>query len=881
MQQSSKKVLGKSITDKDGNQITLLRHTKDVFDAFNILKKRLNGHVSNKLNEVIGLTIFLHDLGKVLPAFQVKSLGNKDYQPFDLQHDFPHSLFSLFWINLNKLEEVVEDIVGDDDKNQFMQWIISTVAYHHWRENFPDFIQRNSHIINELCKKIENKWGVQLKDNLIKEFENSSFDTSLIALNKKLLQGVANGLGIFDYATPPYYLYWLPKRMENTDKQIDWVLISGFTMLSDHFASYCEEEGDDLTNIEISNISLEHIEKRISIDIESKLGHKDFDFWQSKLAKDYNDKNVVLIAPTGYGKTEYSFLWSKGEKFFYTLPLRTAVDQIYNRARYIFDDNNERAQRTGIIHSDADVFLLGDGGESENIKLYELAKQLSFPVNISTGDQFFPYALRPPGYEKIYAKFSYSRLVIDEVQAYDPKAAAIIVKFMEDMVRLGGKFLLMTATFPNFMRKEMNRRIRQFDENFDIIDNNPSNTLNIYENDREKLEKLKKHSIKITIIENTENTFSLPTEQLDKIIESANKYRVLVIVNTIQQAQNVWNDLQKKEFPTERIDLLHSRFTKQDRNKKENQLKRNFSNPKPQNERKGRILVATQIVEASLDIDADILFTELAPMDNLVQRMGRVLRRYKSEFIYENQEPNVFIWVYQNELDSGKGYVYHKELQLTTLNILNKALNGKEIDSDENIKWITKHIKDYQIVKGNSSKKEKIAIDENHSSYLISDYDKYWLVEKLYKSIPEDGNYLNEFYQILNILDAGYMSDRKSDAHKIFREIYNAEVIPENKFDEFKKSIENFFSDKQHEQKYLYTLFKEVVLSKFLLQIPLYKVENDLYESNLAYNQLKVRDVNLENWQENKLKHWLRNIYKADIDYDNQGVTYKSSSNIF
>lgn len=78
---------------------------------------------------------------------------------------------------------------------------------------------------------------------------------------------------------------------------------------------------------------------------------------------------------------------------------------------------------------------------------------------VSTGDQFFPYALRPPGYEKIYATFSYSRLVIDEVQAYDPKAAAIIVKFIEDVVCMGGRFLLMTATLPKFIQESIKKSL--------------------------------------------------------------------------------------------------------------------------------------------------------------------------------------------------------------------------------------------------------------------------------------------------------------------------------------------------------------------------------------------------------------------------------------
>lgn len=74
------------------------------------------------------------------------------------------------------------------------------------------------------------------------------------------------------------------------------------------------------------------------------------------------------------------------------------------------------------------------------MRVYELARQLSSPAILSTGDQFFPYALRPPSYEKIFAKLSYSRLIIDEIQAYDPKAAAIVVKFIEHIVQMGVNF---------------------------------------------------------------------------------------------------------------------------------------------------------------------------------------------------------------------------------------------------------------------------------------------------------------------------------------------------------------------------------------------------------------------------------------------------------
>ena len=134
--------------------------------------------------------------------------------------------------------------------------------------------------------------------------------------------------------------------------------------------------------------------------------------------------------------------------------------------------------KAGLLHSDADVYLLSqETDEAGTMKLYDLAKQLSYPVMISTGDQFFPYALRPPGYEKVFALLSYSRLVIDEIQAYDPKACAIVTKFMEWMHKMGGKFLLMTATLPKFVEN----RIKESAPDCEMI--------NIYENEKDKFQK--------------------------------------------------------------------------------------------------------------------------------------------------------------------------------------------------------------------------------------------------------------------------------------------------------------------------------------------------------------------------------------------------------
>ncbi|MEO0297209.1 MAG: hypothetical protein ABIN23_07175, partial [candidate division WOR-3 bacterium] len=72
--------------------IRLSTHIKDILEVFERIKNKIN----DELRLPIKLGIFYHDLGKVLPKFQIEIVENKNYEPFDILHDFPHSLFSIF-----------------------------------------------------------------------------------------------------------------------------------------------------------------------------------------------------------------------------------------------------------------------------------------------------------------------------------------------------------------------------------------------------------------------------------------------------------------------------------------------------------------------------------------------------------------------------------------------------------------------------------------------------------------------------------------------------------------------------------------------------------------------------------------------------------------
>ena len=780
--------------------ITLYQHVKDCLISFDKLCESLPNDIRKNLEEIkddIRLAILLHDLGKVLPYFQIVLLKNMNYKPFDINKllNIYHSLASILFIDKVKLKEKFTNV----------EYILSAIAYHHWKKSLEEDLRFKAEKFKYFLAKY-NDYKEQLIENLKNEMRsivNSNLKIEdFISLDIDMLNGLANGISLANYVRPPYQLYWLPKRLEIKEKEKkNWIFISGFLQRCDHYASFCEEtKSEDFSKIEIPNLKFGEIENNIVNQIKNN------NPWQKEIVKDCKNDNAILLAPTGSGKTEFAFLWSNGEKFFYTLPIRTAVEQIFNRAKTIFGED-----KTGILHSDADVYLLGNDYNYENVKVYEVAKQLAYPVIISTGDQFFPYGLRPPGYERIYATFSYSRLVVDEVQSYDPRAAAIIVKFIEDIVRLGGKFLLMTATLPKYIKEEIEKRIN-IEKNKNFVEKN------LYEEEKQKYTNIVKHKLKFKEIKNTKD-FSIPDDIIDQIIQDAKNKRVLVILNTIKQAKNVYKKIlnKNKYIDENKIIIFHSQFTLNEKNKKIKDIEKEFENPKKESDNEGKILIATQVVEASINIDADILYTEICPMDALVQRMGRILRRHKEKFkLSKDDEPNVFVLFFEKGYESGNGYVYDNELITKTKSLL---------------------------------------FDKSKDILELSEYEKFDLVNKLYSSLDSNSKYYLKFYETLSVLDAGFMSDRKGEAQRIFREILNVPVIYANEKNRFKEKIKRLISEDNLE----YLNFKKEIVADFVISVPYFKLNE--FKIGKAIDWLN--EITYKNNNENldKIKKWCEEIF--------------------
>lgn len=117
-------------------------------------------------------------------------------------------------------------------------------------------------------------------------------------------------------------------------------------------------------------------------------------------------------------------------------------------------------------------------------------------------------------------------------------------------------------------------------------------------------------------------------QSLDKAAAGARSNQsVLVCCNTVRRAQTAYaalkNDLEKNGIE---VILLHGRFNARDRLEKEKTV--NAATGSRSAERRPVVLVATQVVEVILDIDLDVIYTDPAPLEALIQRFGRVNRRH-------------------------------------------------------------------------------------------------------------------------------------------------------------------------------------------------------------------------------------------------------------
>lgn len=592
-------ILNSSITDiaekTEEKQKTLKEHHKDIVTCAEMFFLEYGEYFTEKEKKLVVEACRIHDLGKVNLVFQAMicpKLAEKFHIDVRKTPQIPHGFLSAVTISLDEFDDLSE-LFSDKDFGPF----ITAVYYHHDRED-----HYNSPAIRKYAEKYYMKQIEEYLNRKIRKLNCSNLDDLLFRNN-----------------------VYTGKYIPDSNAWKEYLLIKGLLNKFDYTVSAGYENAESAIDLH---------EKKLVKNIEKFLNGKELRPAQ-KFMKMNRDKNLIVIAPTGSGKTEASLLWMNGEKSFYTLPLKVSSNAIYLRIK-----ENYEYKDVALLHSDAMAVYLREYNGNEDIgEKYERSKMLSQPLTVCTVDQLFRFVYRALGTEIFAATLKYSKLVLDEIQAYEPRVIATIIYGLKMIQEMGGKFAIITATFPPVLK--------YFMEQYGLFEGKQY-IFKDFTGKEYQVEKYPRHKVEIRHSE----------MNLDEIRLRGKNRKVLVICNTVSKAQKLY-----KKLEGENVWLLHSKYIRRDRAFLERKIM-GFSESG-----ESGIWITTQIVEASLDIDFDILYTEMCTADSLLQRMGRCNRKGR----YCPNEANIVVFDNRNGVSEGKRRsVYEDKLYDRSLELLSK-----------------------------------------------------------------------------------------------------------------------------------------------------------------------------------------------------------------
>lgn len=592
-------ILNSSITDiaekTEEKQKTLKEHHKDIVTCAEMFFLEYGEYFTEKEKKLVVEACRIHDLGKVNLVFQAMicpKLAEKFHIDVRKTQQIPHGFLSAVTISLDEFDDLSE-LFSDKDFGPF----IKAVYYHHDRED-----HYNSPAIRKYAEKYYMKQIEEYLNRKIRKLNCSNLDDLLFRNN-----------------------VYTGKYIPDSNAWKEYLLIKGLLNKFDYTVSAGYENAESAIDLH---------EKKLVKNIEKFLNGKELRPAQ-KFMKMNRDKNLIVIAPTGSGKTEASLLWMNGEKSFYTLPLKVSSNAIYLRIK-----ENYEYKDVALLHSDAMAVYLREYNGNEDIgEKYERSKMLSQPLTVCTVDQLFRFVYRALGTEIFAATLKYSKLVLDEIQAYEPRVIATIIYGLKMIQEMGGKFAIITATFPPVLK--------YFMEQYGLVEGKQY-IFKDFTGKEYQVEKYPRHKVEIRHSE----------MNLDEIRLRGKNRKVLVICNTVSKAQKLY-----KKLEGENVWLLHSKYIRRDRAFLERKIM-GFSESG-----ESGIWITTQIVEASLDIDFDILYTEMCTADSLLQRMGRCNRKGR----YCPNEANIVVFDNRNGVSEGKRRsVYEDKLYDRSLELLSK-----------------------------------------------------------------------------------------------------------------------------------------------------------------------------------------------------------------
>jgi CRISPR-associated endonuclease/helicase Cas3 len=533
--------------------------------------------------------VLFHDAGKLLPTFQQQMQRLIEKQPPDPALHFRHELASALLLFVMEWETL-------KNNGTLIPYEIVAVLGHHkplqpdWQSFEREKSRQESPRLDE--RAIQCIVQVAESHGLLCKMDQS-FAAKIFASPKWPL-ALFNGLGERLQATALGDI----SVSERRKLRLVYALMKGLLMTCDWLAS---AESEELRRPINHNMTSAVLRKKLKDKVE-KEGRK-YEERPFHNACQEAQGNVLAIAPTGAGKTEAALLWAtNGEpsKIIFLMPTMVTSNSLYERmSRHYFEE-----KECGLIHSGADTyFAQQDNLDQDNTPNdFRLAlrqfRAFMAPVMVATVDQMLTSGFNiGPWCQKEWALVG-SRVIFDEIHAYQSYTLGLITAAIEKIKLLGGAVCLMSATMPAFLR-----------EHFKSLLGVPAPIVAEELMSRQKC-----------YWEYRETPIDEMTGEIQNYLQQGKK--VAIVFNTVRAAQEAYREW-RKILGKERVLCYHSQFIMKDRQDKETALLKKDEKGRPKDY---DLVIATQAIEVSLDISFDVMYSECAPLDSLIQRAGRCNR---------------------------------------------------------------------------------------------------------------------------------------------------------------------------------------------------------------------------------------------------------------
>lgn len=527
-------------------------------------------------------------------------------------------------------------------------------------------------------------------------------------------------------------------------KKTGWSPLRGLLKGADHFASaFMNDTADKLKPLfEVPDLSYYHSDKR-----------KSAIYPLSEILTSDNRPHTLVVAPTGAGKTDFLLRRCNG-RIFYTLPFQASINAMYERLKATIPNKDIR-----LLHATSKI-----------VTKHRIDEQILQPLSGSSLKVLTPHQLAAiifgtSGFETVMLDVQNTDVILDEIHTYSEYSQAMVLEIVKMLLSLDCRIHIGTATMPSVLYNKL----------YEILGGSEK----VYEVklDHAVLDTFDRHRVyKVDEIKDVDNILKTAFKEKEK---------VLAIYNTVGAAQDAYKAF-LKNFPDIPKMLIHSRFKRGDRFDLETELKTRFNGDGKDFGDGFRpcLVVSTQVVEVSLDISFDLMITQCAPLDGLIQRFGRInrkrdyttIRNYKPVYVIK---PDGTARPYKKEiLDASfdqlpnDGLILKERLLQTKIDAVYPHWNPKQID----IHLIFKNEKFY--IRELTNNKKAVLIEaleiESANCILEDDREKYLTAnweDRLQMEIPINWKTISRYkheYEQLQIGSYPFVIPQKLEEYKLF-----------------------------------------------------------------------------------------------------------------